>query len=626
MKVLRAAVTVCAIVLSCYHLYTAAFGQPEAYMHRANHLGLALLLLYLSALATPPEATLKSRLHYALAIVCMVCAIVPLVYILINYIPITRDRFPYITDLTRVEIALGLALTLVIIEATWRTMGPALAIVCIVFLLYPFLGPWLPGLLHHQGYSLETVIDGLIYTTDGILGISLGISASFIVLFVIFAAFLEVCGFSQLMMAVGRGVTGNLRGGPAKMCVFASSLMGMISGSAVANVVTVGGFTIPLMKRMGYSPNFAGAVEASASTGGQFMPPVMGAQAFIMAQFTGVPYFDIAVYSTIPAILFYYGIWVTIDLEAREKGLGGIPESEISNWRGELMGRLHLLVPIFVLVYMMAVGYTPSYAAVGSMLTLLAAAMLFKLTRISWEGFISALVSGAQHSMPVVAATAASGIIILAVTLTGLGSRFSDVVIAVAGGNLFLGLVMAMLASIVLGMGLPTVPAYIVQVGLIVPALVKMGLDVVVAHLFVIYFSCLSMVTPPVALSAYAAAGMAGGNAFITGLIASRLALVGFIVPFMFSYQKGLLMMGSPLEIAQACVTAVLGVFALGLALQGFYISRLSILERLIAATGAALLVFPGIVNDVAGVLCLLAVLIWQRRRGPPPPVPTATG
>ncbi|MCC6776489.1 MAG: TRAP transporter permease [Hyphomicrobiales bacterium] len=614
----------CAIAMSVYHLYTGAFGMPEAFLHRLIHLSFAMAIIYAAVWVPRADGTLAALSDRMAGLIAFACAAVPLGYILVNYVAITRDRFPYVSDLSAAEIALGAALAVAVIDATRRTMGPALAVVTVAFLVYPFVGPWLPGMLHHQGYSLETVVDGLVYTTDGIFGISLGISASFVVLFVIFAAFLEASGFSHLMMAVGRGVTGGLRGGSAKMCVFASSLMGMISGSAVANVVTVGGFTIPLMKRTGYSANFAGAVEAAASTGGQFMPPVMGAQAFIMAQFTGVPYIDIAIYSTLPAILYYYSIWITIDLEAREKQLGGIPPDELGSWRRDMLTRLHLVGSIVILVVLLVMGYTPSYAAVGSLVVLLASAMLVRATRITWRDLLTALEAGAQHSLPVVAATAASGIIILSVTLTGLGSRFSEVVMAVAGGNLLLGLVMAMFASLVLGMGLPTVPAYIVQVGLVVPALVKMGLDPIIAHLFVIYFSCLSMVTPPVALSAYAAAGMAGGDAFKTGLIASRLALVGFVVPFMFCYDTGLLLMGGPLEIAQSAVSSVLGVFALGLALQGYYHVRLTLIERVVAAVGAVLMVLPGLLYDVGGLACLVAVYLVQRLRGKASSPPSA--
>lgn len=623
MRIMRTLAALCAIALSVYHLYTGAFGMPEALLHRIIHLSLALLVLYTSLWTLRPDGSPASALDRITGSIAFVCAAVPLAYLLVNYFPITRDRYPYISGLSPLEIVLGLALTFAVLDATWRTMGAALVIVTAFFFAYPFIGPWLPGLLYHRGYSLESFVDGLVYTTDGIFGISLGISASFVVLFVIFAAILETCGFSQFMLVFGRAVAGGLRGGPAKMCIFASGLMGMISGSAVANVVTVGGFTIPLMKRTGYSANFAGAVEAAASTGGQFMPPVMGAQAFIMAQFTGVPYIDIAIYSTLPAILYYYGIWVTIDLEARKNGIGGIPRDEIGSWGKDLLVRLHLLAPIVVLVAMMIMGYTPSYAAVGSMVVLIAAAMLVKATRVSVRELLAALESGARYSIPVVTATAASGVIILSVTLTGLGSRFSDTVIAVAGGNLLLGLIMAMFASLVLGMGLPTVPAYIVQVGLIVPALIKMGLDPILAHLFVIYFSCLSMVTPPVALSAYAAAGMAGGNAFKTGLIASRLALVGFIVPFVFCYDKGLLLMGEPLAIVQSAVTATLAVFASGVALQGYYRTRLSWIERLIAGGGAALLVLPDLAYDLAGAACVALVYVVQRYRANAPAVAT---
>ena len=615
--ILRGAILAIAIAMSLFHLYVGMFGVIEALMLRLIHVAFGLGLLFLLDLETTrtvPDATRReARFRRAGALVCLAWMFAALGYIFWNYREISGERYPYISGLSAVQMVLGFGLAVVVIEAARRTMGWGMAIVAIVFLAYPFIGPWLPGVLHHGGQSFANIVDGLAYTTDGVFGIAIGISATFIVLFIIFSAFLEASGFGDFMLAFAKGVAGTARGGPAKMTVLASALMGMITGSAVANVVTVGAFSIPLMKRTGYSKDFAGAVEAAGSTGSQFMPPVMGAQAFIMVQYTGVPYGKICLYSLVPALLYYAGLWINLDLEARRLGIRGLRREEIGPWKRDVTARLHLVAPLVLLVVLLGLDYTPTFAAVWSLIALIVVACLRRQTRFGPRQFIEALRRGAENSLPVIAASAVAGIIVLSVAITGLGDRFSQMTIDLARGNLPLALFFTMLASLVLGMGMPTIPAYIVQVGLIVPALVKMGLDLVIAHLFVIYFSCLSMITPPVAIAAYAACGISGGDPFRTGFIAVKLAAVGFIVPFAFVFNPGLLLMGDPLNILQSVVTAFLSVFGLAIAMQGYLFVPCRWWERVLAFAGALLLIAPQTGADIGGFLLLAAVYARQR-------------
>ncbi len=606
-----------AVAMSLFHLWVGMFGTIEASMLRLVHVSFGLGLLFLIDLGAAPagggtRAQRRNLLGRLGTAACIAVLLVSLGYMFWNYREISGERFPYVSGLSSVEIILGLGVVFLVIEASRRTMGWPMALIAIAFLVYPFIGPWLPGVLHHGGSSLETVIDGLVYTTDGIFGIAIGISATFIVLFIIFGAFLEMSGFGEFMLDLAKGVAGTRRGGPAKMTILASGLVGTITGSAVANVVTVGAFTIPLMKRTGYSKDFAGAVEAAGSTGSQFMPPVMGAQAFIMVQFTGVPYGQIALYSLVPALLYYIGLWINLDFEARRLGIKGLARDELGPWKQTVLERMHLALPLVLLMVLLALDRSPMYAAVWSLVALVVVASLRRKTRFNAGRLLEALKRGAEVSLPVVAASAVAGIIVLSVTLTGLGDRFTQMTIDLSHGNLLFALILTMLASLVLGMGLPTIPAYLVQVGLIVPALVKMGLGLVTAHLFVIYFSCLSMITPPVAIAAYAAAGISGGDPFRTGFIAAKLAAVGFIIPFAFAFNDGLLLMGDALHVAQSVIAALLSVFGLAFAMQGFLFTHARWWERAGALVAALLLVSGRTMPEIVGALLLVVLYAWQ--------------
>lgn len=610
---LRWLVSCVAVTMSLFHLYTGAFGTLEAYQQRLVHVTFAFILLVLVAWESSPGRRPGGTWFHVYQVTLLVLLLLSLGYLAGNFDYLARQRFPYVTPLSSTQILLGLGFVVVVLEMARRTMGWGIMLLALAFFAYPMAGPYLPGILHHRGFSLSKFVDNLFFTTDGIFGIPIGISATYIVLFIIFGAFLEVTGFGDLLLHLSSSVAGGRRGGPAKIAVLASGLTGMISGSVVANVSTTGSFTIPLMKRTGYRSEFAGAVEAAASTGGQFLPPVMGAQAFIMAEFTGVPYIQIVWYSLLPAVLYYLGLWFNLDLEARRLGLHGLPRSELSNWRQHVLPRIHLLLPMVLLVLLLVRGYTPMFAVIYSILGLILISLPLPTTRFPLTRLWQALESAARMSLTVAAAAAVSGIIIGSVTLTGLGQRFSGSVLDMADGNIYLGLFFAMLAALVLGMGLPTIPAYIVQVSLVIPALVEMGLPNVVAHLFAIYFSCISMITPPVAVGAYAAAGLSGASATRTAFVATRLGAVGYIVPFMFAFNPALLLIGAPLRVLAAAVTASIGVFALAVALQGFLHTRLPAWQRLLALAAALLLIKPGLTTDAAGIVIMAAVYYLQR-------------
>jgi TRAP transporter 4TM/12TM fusion protein len=399
------------------------------------------------------------------------------------------------------------------------------------------------------------------------------------------------------------------------MAVVASGMFGTISGSAVANVVTTGTFTIPLMRRLGYTKDFSGAVEAVASTGGQFMPPVMGAAAFVMAEFSGVPYLQVCIHAAIPAVLYYLAVGMMVHLEACKLGIQGLPRAELPRLGGVLWFGWHLFLPLIGIVYFLMRGYTPLLAGFYAVLLTIVISVARKATRMSPRKVYAALEAGALSALPVAAACAAAGIVIGVVNLTGLGLRFSSLIINLSGGSLLVALVLTMFASLILGMGLPTTPAYVIQAALAVPALVNLGVPIIAAHLFCLYFAVISAITPPVALAAYAGASISGGNAMTTGFIATRLGLAAYIIPYMFVYGPALLTIGEPLDVVLAAVTALVGVVGLAAAAEGWLLGRMAAWERLLTLGSALLLIKPGWVTDLAGLILFGVVALGQFRR-----------
>jgi TRAP transporter 4TM/12TM fusion protein len=605
-----------AVVAALFHLYAAGLSPFTALVQRPIHLALMAVLGFLGVglvasgdgdedAETPgpvTESTGPDLLSWVLAALSVV---VSLYLASQNQELVQRSGSP-----TTVDLVLGAAAVLLVLELARRTTGWGLVAVCILALGYALAGPYLPGILAHRGYGVVRLIEHLYLSTEGIWGIPLGVSADFVYLFVLFGAVLDRAGGGALLIALADRVAGKTRGGPAKTAAVASAFMGSLSGSAVANVVTTGSFTIPLMRRSGFKPYFAAAIESAASTGGQLMPPIMGAGAFILATWTNIPYIEVAAAATIPALLYYVALLAAIHFRAGRMGIepGGLKDRE------PVTERLHLLIPLGIIVFFLASGRSPMRAAFWGVISGLALAFLRPATRPSLDGLMEMLESAGRGAVQVAAACAAAGIVVGVASLTGIGLRMSELIITVSQGNLLAALVLTALGSIVLGMGLPTTAAYVVLAALGAPALVELGVPLLGAHLFIFYFGCISNVTPPVSLAAFAAAGIADAPPVRTALNAAVLAGAGFLVPFMFVYGPALLLDGSVTEVALVVLTATAGVTALAAASMGYLRQDLRPWERLVLGAGALALVFPGLMTDTFG-LAALGVVVFARRR-----------
>ncbi|QNB45336.1 TRAP transporter fused permease subunit [Thermanaerosceptrum fracticalcis] len=597
-----------AIALSLFHLYTAWTGPLVTLKHRALHTSVVMALVFLLYPFSKKSAGDK------LTVVDILLAILSLAtgaYILIDYNGIVlRAGMPNNTDLIFAFITL-----LLVLEAGRRITGKELAILAVIFLAYAYFGRSLPGnLLSHRGYGIKDILDYMYLTTEGIFGIPIGVSSTYIILFILFGSFLDKSGMGQFFNDLAMALAGTSRGGPAKVAVVSSGFMGSINGSAVANVVTTGCFTIPLMKKVGYRPEFAGAVEAAASVGGQILPPVMGAAAFIMAETLGVPYLKIAIAAAVPAVLYYLGIIMMVHLQACKRGLQGIPKEEVPRVWDVLKSRGHLLLPLVGLVYLLVKGYTPIYAAFYSIVLTVLVSALKKETRMSFRDILKALEDGTRTALGVAMSCAIVGIIVGVATLTGFGLKLASAILLVGQGNLFITLVLTMIACLILGMGLPSIPAYIITATMAAPALAKMGVPPLVSHMFVFYFGMLANLTPPVALAAFAGAGIAGANPTSTGIQSMKLALAGFIVPFVFVYSPSLMLINTTwLDAVMVTITATIGVIALAGAVEGYLLTHANALTRVLLLVGALCMIKPGVITDVVGIVVIAAAVLLQR-------------
>ncbi len=602
-----------AVGMASYHLYTGMFGAPEALLHRAIHLLFTMVLVFLiyPAKKSSPKVSLSNFLLLAVSVAAILHIFIDYEYFI--------TRYPYVHPLTTVDLILGILLVLILLEAARRSIGSAMPMTAIFFILYGYAGPYMPGLLHHAGVNTETIIDQLYMTTEGIFGIPLGVSATYVILFVIFGAFLERSGGGQFFMDLAAATTGKTRGGPGKIAVVSSSLFGTISGSAVANVMVTGQFTIPMMKRTGFQPHFAGAVEATASTGGQIMPPVMGAAAFVMAEFTDTPYLTVCKHALLPAILYYLSVFMAIHFEALRTNLKGMAE-DAPRLVAVLLGEGHLLIPVVVIVYFMFAGYTPMYACIYSIVSVILLANLKRMTRMGLFKILRAMEEGAKGTLSVAVACACAGIVIGVINLTGLGLKFTSFVLFLAGNSLAAALLFTMAAGIILGMGLPTTAAYIVMAALLVPALVKLGIPIIAAHMFAFYYAIISAITPPVALAVYAGAGLAGSSMWRTGWAAVRIGAPGFIIPFMFAYAPSLLFIGSTTTVLLSMVTATIGVVMLAGGMIGWFLRETNLVERIMLLSGAILLIKPGFYTDLFGLALLAGIILSQKLRSSPKP------
>lgn len=595
------------ILFAAFQLYTATFGILDAHLQRAIHLTFGFLLIFL--LYPTRQSWSKTKMNpidvlFALAGACSA------MYIVYNYNELVLRAGMN----TETDFIVALIGTVLVFEAARRVVGWPMIIVALVFLLYAFFGPYVPGIMAHRGVGLEEMFNHLFFTTEGIFGTPMGVSSTFIYLFILFGAYLEATGLGKFFIDLANAIAGWAAGGPAKVAVLSSGLMGTVSGSSVGNVAGTGSFTIPMMKKLGYRPAFAGAVEAAASTGGQLMPPVMGAAAFLMAEFVGVPYFDVVKAAVIPAMLYYIGVWLGVHYEAKKFGLKGTPRDQLPKFKDLFLEKGHLAIPLIVIIYLLVSGYTPMRAALAAIALSIICACLRKSTRISFKQVIQGLIDGSKGVLGVLIACATAGIIIGVVTKTGVGLKVATALLDLAGGKLLPAMFFTMITSLILGMGVPTTANYVITSTIAAPALIQMQVPVLAAHMFAFYFGIVADVTPPVALAAYAGAGIAGANPMRCGVIAAKLAIAAFIVPYIFVLAPELLMINATaFTITYSALTAIIGMWGVSMAMIGFCQNLLNLPQRLAFLVGGICMIIPGTLTDGIGIALIIATFFWQK-------------
>ncbi|MCG0275592.1 MAG: TRAP transporter permease [Thermosediminibacteraceae bacterium] len=598
-----------AITFSAFQIYTAAAGTLDAMIQRSIHLSFALCLIFL--LYPARKSWPRDRIHPVDIVFSLLGALVPL------YIPAFYEQLVLRAGtVTTLDYIVGLTGIFLVLEAVRRVVGLPMVVVATCFIIYALLGRQIPGPFAHRGVDLPSLVQHQFFTTEGIFGIPIGVSSQFVFLFILFGAFLEKTGLGQLFINLANAVAGWAAGGPAKVAVISSALEGTVSGSSVANTAGSGSFTIPMMKSLGYRPEFAGAVEAVASTGGQIMPPIMGAAAFLMHEFIGVPYLRIIQAAIIPALLYYFGVWTQVHFEAKKLGLRGMKREELPKLGVILKERGHLLIPLFALIYLLVAGRTLTKAALFAIILAILSSMLRKNTRISFSDIVNGLEQGARSALGVVAATACAGIIVGVVTQTGLGLKLGSTLVDLANNNLLLTLFLTMITSLILGMGVPTTANYVITSTIAAPALIMLNVPVLAAHMFAFYFGIIADVTPPVALAAFVGAGIAKANPFKTGIEASKLAIAAFLVPYIFVYHPEMLLIDvTAIEIVEIVVTSIIGIIGVGSAVSGYFLTHQSLLERIIFFAGGVLMVTPGFITDLVGLGLLIAGYIIQKQK-----------
>ena len=613
-------VTIVAILMSTFHLFTAARGTLLAMQQRSLHLIFAFSLGF--ALYPGFKKSSKNKIDIPDWILIILSIVVwGYIFMNIEYIALKGGK------MSTLDEVFGVLAILLTLEVTRRVVGPELPIVTIVFLLFAYFGRHMPGILNHRGFGVTRIVSHMYMTTEGIMGTPLGVSSTFVFMFILFGSFLDKTGVGQFFIDFAYALTGSTRSGPAMTSVVSSGLMGSISGSSVANTVTTGAFTIPLMKKVGYAPYYAGAVEATSSTGGQIMPPVMGAAAFIMADFTGFQYIEIVKAAVIPAILYYIAVGTMVHLEACKIGLRGLPREQLPKISNILLKQGYLLFPLIAIVYMLVKQQPPMNAALAGIVVgvvvALTASLIKKDKSFTYKSILQAMESGAKGALGVACACACAGMIVGVVTLTGFGLKIAEVIVKIAQGRLVPTLILTMIASIILGMGLPTTAKYIVLATMAVPAITKLGVNLMCAHLFILYFGVVADVTPPVALAAYAGAGIAGANSMKTGFQAFKLAIGAFIIPYIFCINPHLVLIDkvvgttiSWLPITAAIpniITALIGTICLAACVEGYFFGKLRVWQRVILVVAALGLLDPKTLTDVIGLAALALIYVSQK-------------
>ena len=605
-----------------FQLYTAQAGLYDLLIQLPVHVGFAVALAFLTgpipeSAAGAAARSGRTRRRWPDALAALLALACAAYYVAHN--ARLASRMAMVDGLPTTDLAVGVLFVLLLLEAARRHIGPALVVLALAFVVYAFAGPWLPGFLSHGGESFMTLVDGQMFTTGGVFGIPTLVSATFIYLFVVFGGVMSHGGLLRFFTDAALAVAGGTRGGAGKVAVISSGLFGTVNGSAIANAVTTGAFTIPLMMRAGYRPAFAAGVEATASMGGQLIPPVMGAAAFIMAETLGVPYSTVALAAAIPGVLYFVAVGVMVHFEAARQGLPVLARSELPKLRTVLTRDAHLLLGPALLVWFLVEGRSPLFAGFWALVASIVVSQLRRETRIGLREALRILVDSAQSAMPVALACATVGIVVGVVSATGLGLKLAGGIVGLAQGNMLATLLLTMLAALVLGTGLPTSATYIITSIMAAPALVQLGVPKLVAHMFVFYFGILADLTPPTAISTYATASIAGADVWRTQWTAMALALSGFIIPFSFAYDPALMMLGaSAPHVVLRTAAATLGLVMLGAGVIGYLRRPTRRWERGLLLVGAVLLIFPGWVSDALGVACFIVVLVSQRPAGLP--------
>ena len=593
-----------AICFVAFHLYTAAFGTMPGIAQKSIHLGFLLVIFYINAMVDSEKRWEQIFLGIMALFALGGCA----------YITILDENLQLRAGIVYAsDILFAILLIIAIFEACRRKMGNPLVIITLVFVAYAFLGKYIPGFLNQPGMTLKKFTSLVYLTTDGIFGSPLYASASYVVLFVLLGAIMSVSGIGDYMTNLATSLFGHMRGGPAKVAVVASGFFGSISGSPTANVIGTGTFTIPMMKKNGFEPEFAAAVEATASTGGAIMPPIMGSTAFIMAEMLGIPYTAVAKAALIPAILYFLAVLFGVDIYAAKHGLKGIPRSQLPKVRS-MLKQIYMLAPLIFLIFCMAV-FNMTIVRSG-LLTIIVTLVLVEInpkTRMTKEQWLQIPVQTVKSAVSVGIACAMAGIISGVIMGSGLGYRISSILTSVAGTSMLLLLVLTMVVSLIMGMGVPTTAAYLVLASLVAPTMIQLGLPPLAAHMFIFYFGCISSITPPVALAAYAGAGLAGCDPNKTGYKAFRLAFCSFLMPYLFVYNPVLLMEGGVLDILWSLVTALIGAYLLASGFEGFFFRwSLKWFERPLMILGAVMLIVPGMVTDLVGIAIIVVEFVTE--------------
>jgi TRAP transporter 4TM/12TM fusion protein len=599
------------VALSLFQLYTAGLVAMTAMRHRSVFLTCILVMTFL----TKPlyKGARKDRFNGALVVdlILAATAIAVGAYIFIDL----QGIFERQGDWSRWDFAIGITLVLLVLEATRRVIGYNLMIIASAALLFAYFGPYMPELIVHKGYSIERIATTLSLTTEGIFGLPLGVASTFVFIFILFGAFLDKTGAGKFFIDLSYSITGRFSGGPAKTAVIASGFMGSVAGSAVANVVATGSFTIPMMKKIGYRKHVAAAVEAAASTGGQLMPPIMGAGAFLMAEFTQTPYLEIIKIAFIPAVLYFFSVILFVHFEAQKQGIWGLPKEELPRLGETVKRGIHFIIPVAILVTVLILNYSPMMAGFIAILAVYFTAMVRSQSRISFYTLLKTLEQGAHNAVMVAIACAAAGIIVGMVNLTGTGLRFSSLVVSLSQGIPLLALLLVALTSLLLGMGLPVTASYIVLIILAGPGLMDLGIPLLTAHMIVFWYSQDANVTPPVALESFAASGIAGSSPMKTAFTSWKLAKGLYIIPIIMAYHP-LLLNGTFAEVFLTIVLSTFAIIAFVVCLERYFLTALSWPETILQGVAAIMLIWSGRTINYIGIgLFLLLVMLQIIRR-----------